>query len=165
MKEIEAIDISVDADIGDVADWFLLKENMSNKKIQKLCYYAQAWSLAKLDTDISRNCSFEAWVHGPVNMSLYKKFKTYGWRPLKIVESDISIVNERVNILFCNEQKEILNAVWDTYGCLSADELESLSHTEDPWIEQREGLEPLENSRNIISTDTIKKYYRRIALD
>ena len=36
--------VSVNADITDVANWFLLKEDMSHKKIQKLCYYAEAWS-------------------------------------------------------------------------------------------------------------------------
>ena len=29
--------------ILDVAAWFLLKEDMTHKKIQKLCYYAEAW--------------------------------------------------------------------------------------------------------------------------
>ena len=37
MGDLEAIDIAVNAEIEDVADWFLLKENMSNKKVQKLC--------------------------------------------------------------------------------------------------------------------------------
>lgn len=165
MGEIKAVDIPINADIGDVADWFLLKENMSNKKIQKLCYYAQAWSLAKLDTDISKNCTFEAWVHGPVNMKLYKKFKSFGWRSLKIIESDIEMVTDKVNSIFCEEQKEVLEAVWDTYGMLSADELESLTHEEAPWKEQRKGLNPFENSRNEISVETMKSYYRSIALD
>lgn len=165
MGEIEAVNIQVNADIGDVADWFLLKENMSNKKIQKLCYYAQAWSLAKLDTDISTNCTFEAWVHGPVNMKLYKKFKSFGWRSLKIVESDIKMVTDKVNAVFCAEQKEVLEAVWDTYGMLSADELEALTHEEKPWKEQRKGLNPFENSRNEISVETMKEFYRSIALD
>ena len=29
--------------VFEIANWFLLKESMSHKKLQKLCYYAQAW--------------------------------------------------------------------------------------------------------------------------
>lgn len=32
--------------ILDIANWFLSKEPMTHKKLQKLCYYAQAWGLA-----------------------------------------------------------------------------------------------------------------------
>lgn len=31
-------------DLCEVAEWFLRKEPMTHKKLQKLCYYAQAWS-------------------------------------------------------------------------------------------------------------------------
>ena len=36
-------------DARDVAEYFLTKEKMSNKKLQKLCYYAQAWHYAFYD--------------------------------------------------------------------------------------------------------------------
>ena len=34
--------------IFDIANWFLSKESMPQKKLQKLCYYAKAWSLVLL---------------------------------------------------------------------------------------------------------------------
>lgn len=67
--------VSVNADITDVANWFLLKEDMSHKKIQKLCYYAEAWSETLLDAPICRNNEFQAWVHGPVNLKLWNLYK------------------------------------------------------------------------------------------
>lgn len=39
--KIAIVDKPIKADITDVADWLLLKGNMSNKKIQKICYYAR----------------------------------------------------------------------------------------------------------------------------
>ncbi|WFQ91019.1 hypothetical protein MFERI13461_00453 [Mycoplasma feriruminatoris] len=30
----------------DISDWFLSKESMTPKKLQKLTYYAEAWALA-----------------------------------------------------------------------------------------------------------------------
>ncbi len=155
----------IKADIKDVANWFLLKRNhMTNKKIQKLCYYAQAWSLAKLGYSIATNASFEAWVHGPVSPALYKIFKQFGWKELKIEESDIEAVKERVESVFNEEQKSVLESVWITYGEYSADELEQLTHSEKPWLEQREGLSKFESSHRVISEETMKDYYQSIAI-
>lgn len=69
--------------IFDVANWFLQKEEMTPKKLQKLCYYAQAWSLALKDSAIMDGVQFEAWVHGPVNYELWQKCKGFGWNNVR----------------------------------------------------------------------------------
>jgi uncharacterized phage-associated protein len=51
------------ASVFDVANWFLAKEKMTHKKLQKLCYYAQAWHLANHGQPMMPN-RFEAWIHG-----------------------------------------------------------------------------------------------------
>ena len=48
----------VDDDAGDV---------MTNLRLQKLVYYAQAWRLAILDEALFED-DFEAWVHGIASM-------------------------------------------------------------------------------------------------
>ena len=164
MDKVEVVPYQVEANIDDVAYWFLLKENMSNKKIQKLCYYAQAWSLVKLNMPIAKNAVFQAWVHGPVNIDLYKIFKKFGWRELKIKKDKIEEIKERIDTVFNSSQKELLESVWETYGEFAADELESLTHSEDPWLEQREGLNKFECSQNIISDESMKKYYSSIQI-
>ena len=40
------------ATVFDVSDWFLSKESMTPKKLQKLCYYYKAWGLALYDEDL-----------------------------------------------------------------------------------------------------------------
>ncbi|WP_440252573.1 Panacea domain-containing protein [Catenibacterium faecis] len=161
--KIAIVDKPIKADITDVADWFLLKGNMSNKKIQKLCYYAEAWSLTLLDQDIANHSEFEAWVHGPVNRTLYQTFKGYGWHELKITNREE--VMARMKKLFTPEQIEVLEAVWDTYGEYGADQLEALTHTERPWLEQRVGLGKFESSHSIISSTTMKEYYKSIEVN
>ena len=160
MGDLEAIDIAVNAEIEDVADWFLLKENMSNKKVQKLCYYAQAWSLVLLDKDISKNANFEAWVHGPVNRTLYSTFKGFGWQKVKITNREETI--KRIKLIFTPEQIDVLESVWDTYGEYGADQLEALTHSEKPWLEQRKGLGKFEGSNNLISRNTMKEFYQSL---
>lgn len=162
MGEIEAVNIPINADIKDVADWFLLKGNMSNKKIQKLCYYAEAWSLVLLNQDIARRSDFEAWVHGPVSKVLYDEFKEFGWRELTIINPDV--VKDRLASLFTNEQLDVLESVWDTYGEYGADQLEALTHTEKPWLEQRKGLGKFQSSTRKISKKTMKTYYQSIEI-
>ena len=160
MGEIRAVSIPINADIKDVADWFLLKGNMSNKKIQKLCYYAEAWSLVLLNQDIAKRSDFEAWVHGPVSKVLYDEFKEFGWRELTITNPDV--VKDRLKSLFTNEQLDVLESVWDTYGEYGADQLEALTHTEEPWLEQRNGLGKFQSSTRKISKETMKTYYQSI---
>lgn len=160
--KIEIVDKPIKADITDVADWFLLKGNISNKKIQKLCYYAEAWSLTLLDQDIADHSEFEAWVHGPVNRTLYQIYDGYGWNLLTI--TNYEEVKSRLELLFSSEQVEVLEAVWDTYGEYGADQLEALTHTERPWLEQRTGLGKFESSHNVISSTTMKEYYNSIKI-
>lgn len=153
--------VSVNADITDVANWFLSKEDMSHKKIQKICYYVEAWSEALLDAPICRNNEFQAWVHGPVNLKLWNLYKDYGWSLIYLQctkpEED-SLFSK-----FSDSQLEILNSVWHSYGVYSADTLEAQTHSETPWQEQRGTLPMFASCSNVISVETMKHYYGAMA--
>lgn len=139
--------------IKDISKWFLSKESMTHKKLQKLCYYSQAWTLALLDRKLFSG-DFEAWVHGPVNVELYQEYNGYGWQYIPKIENFKLDVEE--NVL------EILESVFYTYGDYTANQLEWKTHQEKPWIEARKGLDEWENSNNVISEELIKEYYRSI---
>ena len=141
------------AQICDVAEWFLQKENMSHKKLQKLCYYAQAWSYALREIPIATDTKFEAWVHGPVSYDLFKEYSGNGWEP---------IAPEGRTLNFDATETDLLESVYLTYGGLSANELEALSHDEPPWRNAREGCAPGERCSNTIRINDMKKYYRSI---
>ena len=57
---------------------------------------------------------------------------------------------------------ELLESVWFTYGDKSANELEALTHSEDPWKNAREGLKEMEPSDKPIDTEDMKEYYLSI---
>lgn len=143
----------------DLVDWFLLKESMSQKKIQKLAYYAQAWSLVFLDQDIVQGIEFEAWVHGPVNYKIRTELAKFGWNDICFESDDIN-PNDIIS-KFSKEQNEVLEEVWNVYGTFTANQLEILTHREEPWLEKRVGLETFESSSNKISNETMKKYYSK----
>ena len=147
-------------EITDIAEWFLLKNGMFGEKIQKLCYYAEAWCQVLYDQSIAKNAEFRAWMHGPVNLTLYRKFKSYNWHKL----DDPKKTSDNLNRILCPQQIEVLESVWETYGQYGFDELEQLVHQETPWLEKRIGLDPLEPGDRVISKETMKKYYSKIQI-
>lgn len=142
------------ADIYDVADWFLSKESMTHKKIQKLSYYYQAWGYALYNREMIENEEFEAWVHGPVSRKLFSEYTIYGWNDIPQKDSNDN--------LFSKEELNLLESVWVTYGDKSANELEALTHSEMPWIKARVGYGDYENCSEVISPDDMGEYYKSI---
>ncbi|AXJ70883.1 Panacea domain-containing protein [Mycoplasmopsis bovis] len=138
----------------DISGWFLSKESMTPKKLQKLTYYAEAWANALLGEGILSDTSFQAWVHGPVSPELWNDYKEYGWNEIEQLKPNDEKFNK--NIL------ELLDAVWTTYGDKSGYELEAISHSEEPWLKARNGLSEFEISTKIIDPADMKTYYRSI---
>ena len=141
-----------------VAEYFLEKAEKSarkitNKKIQKLVYYAQVWSLVLNDEQFFDE-GIEAWVHGPAVPSVYKKYKKFGFGAIPHSPSDLSGI-------FSRNQREVLDEVWDVYGKYDAEYLEMLSHSEEPWQLAREGFSTFENSDKKIDLDKAKDFYAK----
>lgn len=114
-----------------------------------MCYYAQAWYLANHDKPLMPN-RFEAWVHGPVSPDLYSRYADWGW---------IDIPKREESPEICDSKKAFLDQVFDVYGGYTADDLEVMTHKEEPWKKAREGLSPSEYSRRPISMKAMRDYY------
>jgi uncharacterized phage-associated protein len=123
---------------------------VSNLKLQKLLYYAQAWHLAIFDRPLFDE-RIEAWVHGPAVPPVYGDFKQWTWQPIgiEIAAPDLG-----------HEISDHLNEIMDVYGELSAYQLEKLTHSEDPWRNARGGIPPDGPSNAIIPHEEMKQYYR-----
>lgn len=139
-----------------VAEYFLNKidqeagESITPLKLQKLVYYAQAWSLAFYNSLFEED--FQAWVHGPVIPSLYIHFKEYG-------SANISKVSSLDSSLLEKGEINVLDLVWSVYGKYDAKYLERLTHIEKPWLDARKGIDQNERCTNIISKENIKEYF------
>lgn len=139
--------------VYDIANWFLSQKTMSHKKLQKMCYYAQAWSYALYNRPLM-DTEFQAWVHGPVSPQLYQKYKGHGFQDL-YCDGDL-------HISLSEEDRELLESVMLTYGDYTGNALEALTHTELPWIEARGNLSNSENCDNVISAATMRSFYQSI---
>ncbi len=141
--------------VFDIALAFLNIEPMSNKKLQKLCYYAQAWYLA-LNNEPLFNERFEAWIHGPVCPDLYHNYKHNGYRIIRTNETTSEEMRKDPYLM------DFINNIYAMYGDMTGDELEALTHKELPWINARRGLQDWESSNNEVSMHDMMNYYKEI---
>lgn len=137
----------------DIANYFIWIANetgsfISNLKLQKLVYYAQAWHIALHNNPLFEE-DFEAWVHGPVIPSLYQKYKSFGWQP----------ISEDVTPELPSDIFQFLNEVAEEYFACDAYELEQMTHAEDPWNLARGQLSPDEPSTKVIKKEWMKEFY------
>ncbi len=139
--------------VRDIANWFLSQSSMTHKKVQKLCYYAQAWYCALYDGTPLFEDEIQAWIHGPVIVSLYPVFFFFCWSKMPKKEFDASALSD--------ETTEVLEAVYNTYGGFTGDQLESLTHSEEPWKAARGDLKPWETCNTPISCGAMREYYAR----
>lgn len=142
--------------VFQVAKWFLNKDKyITNKKLQKLCWYAYSWYIAlNYDPEDNKELAFlinekaEAWVHGPVFKILYEDIK-YNNSQQIYSSNDIT----------AKDDISFLNQVYDVYGNNSGYELENFTHQELPWINARVGYKPYEACHKIIKDEDILTEY------
>jgi uncharacterized phage-associated protein len=121
---------------------------VTNLKLQKLLYYAQAWHLVFFDGEPLFDDPIEAWVHGPVVPAIFRRYKEYQWNPIIDVPA---VLPQKI--------RAHLEAVWHAYGKFNATQLERLTHSEHPWREVRSGLPIDASSNKIIPLDLIREYF------
>jgi uncharacterized phage-associated protein len=144
------------ANIFDVANFFIeaalsQEDYVTNMKLNKLLYFAQAWSLVKYDRPLFEE-PIEAWNYGPVVSEIYKKYKSYGNKPIMSVDSD-----DYCDSLTETDQ-EVLIDVMLNYGKYTAFTLVNMSHVRGgPW-------DSTFNKQGEISKSLIRDYYKSTSL-
>lgn len=134
---------------SNLAQMALSYSQMSNKKLQKICYYIYSWHLAIFQVPIA-DVEFEAWVHGPVSPTIYNLYKRYGWNEIPKYIGFLPIEEDVLRFANC---------VCDYYSQFTADELETMTHLELPWKNARKGTKSYESSKNVISNEDIMVCY------
>ena len=138
-----------------VANYLLSKADeeagdaISNLKLQKLVYYVQGFSLAMNDRPMFEDDIF-AWQHGPVVPSLYHAFKNNGAYGIpKPVNFDASAIPE--------EDRELMDEVYDVYGQFSAWKLRNMTHEEAPWKNAP--------TNGVITKESMKNFFKGLVSD
>ncbi len=115
---------------------------ISPMKLQKLVFFAHAWMLALAGRPLI-NENVKAWKFGPVINSVYDEFKNFGSKPITSLGTELVIDDGSINngcfsdsfsyiipMIPKNDEvaSAVINAVWDTYGGMSALRLSDLTH-------------------------------------
>ena len=129
-----------DEEAGDV---------ISNLKLQKLLYYAQGFHLALFKKPLFDD-EIRAWTHGPVVPSTYHVYKDFGAAAIPIPD-DID-PNE-----ITDEERGLLDEVYNVYGQYSAWKLRNMTHTERPWVDAY-NLGP----DTVISDESMTEFFRHL---
>lgn len=137
--------------VFDVAQYILDKlGRLTTWKLQKLCYYSQAWSLVWDDKPLFK-ARIEAWANGPVIPTLYDKHQ--GQYYITVVERNPQKLNK--------SQRETIDAIVKTYGDKSSSWLSELTHCEAPWCNarRRASLTLGERGNSQILLEDLAEYY------
>ncbi len=138
------------ASVFDAANFFIeaaasQEDCVTNLKLNKLLYFAQALSLVKNGKSLFED-DIEAWPMGPVVDQIYHKYKGHGRNHIKAVD------NADYYLGLTDEEQDILVDVMTSLGRYTASSLVTLSHVRGgPW-------DTALNS-GIISKQSIKAYY------
>lgn len=136
----------------DAAQYILQSAGeMTAMKLQKLMYYAQAWSLV-WDEEPLFDEDFEAWANGPVLPALYARHKGQ-------FKVSADIVTDANAGALSVEQRQSIDKVLSFYGNQSAQWLSNLTHQERPWAEARSGVSDGEPCSATITKLAMHEYY------
>lgn len=139
------------ANIFDTAKYILEQMGtMSTMKLQKLCYYSQAWSLVWDDAPLFEE-DFQTWANGPVCPELFRK--TQGKYAVSPSDEDGGDGNLDDN------QKDTIDKVLEHYGSHDAQWLSQLTHMEDPWKNAKQGIPSGAGCDRVITKESMALYY------
>ena len=125
---------------------------ITNKRLQKLLYYIQAWHLAINGKPLFED-KIEAWIHGPAIRSVYEEYKSFVANPIDKI-SNVKIAEELGSVT-----TNFIDRIVKAYSKYDTPTLEYMTHAEDPWQIARKGLEANEGSNNEITQDSMRVYY------
>ncbi|MDD3594014.1 MAG: DUF4065 domain-containing protein [Candidatus Gastranaerophilales bacterium] len=127
---------------------------ITNLKLQKILYYAQAWYLVNFDKEKLFEDNIEAWQYGPVIPSVYNVYKGFNRKPIEIE------IEEKEFESLSPQIQTYLDEFCERFLDYSATQLVSMTHNEQPWQEAYQKC-PCE----IINLDSMYSYYKKLLED
>lgn len=124
---------------------------ITNLKMQKLLYYAQAWFMVNNNKKVLFDDEIQAWQFGPIVPSVYNKLKKFKYNPISM---DLSDENWKS---LSKKQTVFIEDFCKFFFKFSATELVSMSHNETPW---KEAFKKGQYSK--ISEDSMYEYYSNL---
>ena len=132
---------------------------LTNLRLQKLLYYAQAWSLVLRESELFPE-QIEAWRWGPVVPVVYNKL--LDGRGTSQIPLDMFVDSPDLP----PEEAELVRSVWEAYNPYSALRLSRMTHDETPWV-RAWGQRPTDGTgsgNDPIEVDELENYFGKQAI-
>jgi uncharacterized phage-associated protein len=142
-------------DCLNVASYFIVRAyedgmeaEMTNMKVQKLLYYSQSLHLAMYNEPLFAE-EIQAWRYGPVCPPAYRFYSEFE-------ANQLPIPSQELLLHIPDDQKKLLEEVWENFGGYHAYLLSDMTHLEFPWKKARKGLLPHASSTKAILLEDLK---------
>lgn len=132
---------------------------LTHLRLQKLLYYCQGWFLGLTSRQLFPE-RIEAWVHGPVVVSLYPHFADYGFCSIP----PDSFPFDETQTTLSDGEREFVESVWQVYREYSGSSLREMTHSEATWLDARRGLQPAERGSSEITADAMREFFKKQAV-
>ncbi len=143
------------ASIFDVAKYILHEKGaMDTQKLQKLCYYCQAWSLARDGKELFPE-EFEDWENGAVCRELFythQGMRTINEQTLDRGDAKALLTTEII----------LIGTILRSYGDYTSEMLKEKNHKEAPWKVTRGDLPADAKDNKIIDKEMMRRYYANL---
>ncbi len=126
--------------------------SVSNLKLQKLLYFAQAEFLVSTGSPCFPE-EIEAWDFGPVVPEVYHRYKVYG-------SSNIPYISTSLLGRISPPDKALIEDMVDQCAKYTASQLVEITHHQDPWVR---AYAPYRS--NIITKRSIRDFFAEEELD
>lgn len=140
--------------IETVADHILKKVGhpVEAMKIQKLCFYTQAWFLASRGEPFFHH-DFEAWRYGPVSPSLYKYH-------CGRIEFPDGVLAESGKVQELTEDDaQFIQKTLKVYSRYTGLQLADMCMSQPPWMETCAAYKNCRQTNKLIPVEAIIRYY------
>lgn len=158
-KEMEPLFALSEKMLLSISYIFKIAEEVTPLALQKMLYFAQGIHMALSGMEFFRE-ECEAWAHGPVFKDVYDIFKNFKYNPIDDIR--FAMFQNRFHEL-PDDEKRIIDLVVETFGMYSGKVLERITHEETPWKNARVNCLPGESSNEVISKESIKKYFSGVS--
>jgi uncharacterized phage-associated protein len=141
-----------------VADYFVAAahqrgEPVSNLKLQRLLYYAQAWHLGRYGRALFPG-KIEAWLTGPVVAPVYWRFRKHGIHPIPAGELPVDLPPETASFL---------DGIAREYLGVDEYELDRMSCAEAPWQRARRSADEASDEKPALSEGDMRAVFGPLA--
>lgn len=144
--------------LGAIAYLFDRLGEVTPLTLQKLLYFTQGVYSALYGKPIfEENC--RAWIHGPVYIEVYELFQDFRYNPID--DARFALLDGKEESL-TDDERRVLDLVINTFGLYGGKVLESITHSESPWLEARKGYGKTIPSSEPMPKESIMKYFMQI---